>query len=62
MFISLFTLLSLVQFVDCMNGPRSINVVVPVSECLNAFDFDGDVDIDLRDFGFLQNNTHCVCD
>ena len=44
-------------FADCMAGPDTAPQPTPptsVQECLDAFDFDGDQDVDLRDFQEFQ--------
>ena len=44
-------------FVDCLGGPGTMPNPTPpttANECLRAFDFDGDADVDIRDFRALE--------
>ncbi|MCB9850868.1 MAG: PQQ-dependent sugar dehydrogenase [Phycisphaerales bacterium] len=46
--------------VDCMNGPNVTPTPMPpqtVAECLRAFDLDDDGDVDLADYGSLQDRV-----
>ena len=48
-------------FVDCMSGADALPVPTPpvtVEQCLTVFDSDGDMDVDLIDFGAFQ--AHCL--
>lgn len=43
------------EFVGCLSGPwRATDFITPSLECLDAFDFDTDRDVDLQDFGWFQ--------
>jgi hypothetical protein len=47
----------LLMFTDCLSGPGISPAGGPtfsVADCLNAFDFDDDVDVDVQDFGDFQ--------
>ena len=44
-------------FTDCLNGPNTPPDPTPpitVQQCLDAFDFDEDLDVDIADFGGFQ--------
>lgn len=44
-------------FVDCLSGPETTPSPIPpmtVQTCLNVFDFDGDLDVDMADFAEFQ--------
>ena len=43
-------LLDFANWADCMTGPEN----GPFAEGCEAFDFDGDLDVDLEDFGGFQ--------
>ena len=48
------TILDYATFYDCMNGPMALPMPTPprsADDCLEAFDFDYDEDVDLGDFG-----------
>lgn len=57
----LVTLLDYAEFADCLAGaglPPDHSTSSCNQPCLSAFDFDGDVDIDLHDFAVLQGVFH----
>lgn len=50
-------LFDLQDFIDCIGGPNALPASTPAacaSACLDAFDADGDVDIDTADYAALQ--------
>jgi len=47
-------LLDFVQFRACLAGPQTSGEAAPASECLCAFNREGDADIDLIDFAMFQ--------
>lgn len=59
--VTVFLLVELASFTDCMNGPGSppspTSPTMTSQQCLDAFDFDNDGDVDLKDFGTVQGSV-----